>query len=151
MRFSILARQVLKQWEKLSLVAYPDQNDPPVWTIGYGHTSGVQKGLTWTEDQSERVLDSDINLFSAKVSILLIKSPQALTDNQFSALVLLAFNIGIFNFSQSTVLHLILVGNLSQVPSSFRLWNKVTIEGKKVVSNGLVNRREAEVSLWNTP
>lgn len=34
------------------------------------------------------------------------------------------------------------------MPGELAKWNKTTIDGKKVVSNGLVNRRAAEAGLW---
>ncbi len=34
--------------------AYLDTAEPPVWTIGYGHTGPeVHEGLVWTDEQVE--------------------------------------------------------------------------------------------------
>lgn len=151
MIFSLAGKTLLKKWEKLELKAYPDQNVPPVWTIGYGHTVGTREGMIWTQDECERVLDSDIGLYSAKVATLLVRCPVKLTDNQFSAFVCFTFNIGITAFVGTSALRNCLVGRTDLVPDAMRLWNKVTINGSHVVSNGLMNRREAEVVLWNTP
>lgn len=151
MNFSIAGKTLLKTWEKLKLEAYPDQNVPPVWTIGYGHTEYVKKGMVWTADQCERVLDTDIAIREAKVATLLIRCQAKLTDNQFSALVCLAFNIGIPGFIGSSALKNTINARLDFVPNDIRLWNKVTVQGVHVISSGLVRRREAEVTLWNTP
>jgi GH24 family phage-related lysozyme (muramidase) len=50
-------------------------------------------------------------------------------------------------------------GNYHLVPGFMRLWNKITVKmvtdegvkNVKKVSQGLVNRREAEVKLWLKP
>jgi lysozyme len=73
-----------------------------------------------------------------------------LTGPQKDALIALAFNIGDKAFLGSTVMRRINAGDLAGVPEAFRMWNKETIEGRKVVNQGLVNRREAEIKLWNT-
>jgi lysozyme len=38
--------------------------------------------------------------------------------------------------------------NNPAIRERFMRWNKITIDGKKVVSNGLVNRRKAEADLY---
>lgn len=151
MKFSIAGKTLLKDFEKRELQAYPDQNVPPVWTIGYGHIEYVKQGMVWTEDQCERVLDTDIAIREAKVATLLIRCQTKLTDNQFSALVCLAFNIGIPGLIGSSALKDTINSRLDCVPNDIRLWNKVTVQGVHVISSGLVRRREAEVTLWNTP
>lgn len=83
-----------------------------------------------------------------------------LTDNQFAALVSLCFNIGSQAFKNSSVVRVLNKGEYHLVPGFMRLWNKITVKviqadggvvQKKVVSQGLVNRREAEVKLWLKP
>lgn len=54
-------------------------------------------------------------------------------------------------FAGSTALKEIKTGHLADVPSAMALWNKITVQGVRVVSPGLVNRRNAEIALWNTP
>ncbi|WP_423245967.1 glycoside hydrolase family protein [Periweissella cryptocerci] len=43
LQLSITGRQLLKQFEGLRLKAY--QDSVGVWTIGYGHTKGVVRGM----------------------------------------------------------------------------------------------------------
>ena len=82
-----------------------------------------------------------------------------LTDNQFAALVSLAFNIGSEGFKTSSVVRVLNQGRYDLVPGFMRMWNKITVQVcdvdgcKKVkkVSKGLVNRREKEVALWLKP
>jgi lysozyme len=83
-----------------------------------------------------------------------------LTDNQFAALVSLCFNIGATAFKASSVVRSLNNGDYNSVPNNMRLFNKITVNEikpdgsvirKKVVSKGLVRRREAEVRLWMKP
>jgi lysozyme len=83
-----------------------------------------------------------------------------LTDNQFAALVSLCFNIGSDAFRNSSVVRVLNQGDYQRVPECMRMWNKITarfyktdgsVVKKKVVSQGLVNRREAEIRLWLKP
>jgi len=69
----------------------------------------------------------------------------ALNQNQFDALVSFTFNVGGASFNGSTLLKVLNQGQYAQVPDQLRRWNKA---GGKVVQ-GLVNRRENEVKLWN--
>lgn len=72
-----------------------------------------------------------------------------LNDYQFSALVSFVYNIGITQFKTSSVLKLVNENpNNPAIRERFMRWNKITIDGKKVVSNGLINRRKAEADLY---
>jgi len=149
---------LLKKCEGCILHAYDDANDQPVnpgtrvygtLTIGYGHTgSDVFPGLTWIQEQADQALQNDVAAVVAEITPLITAG---LNDNQFSAFVCLAFNIGANAFAGSSALHLANQGDLAEVPSHIALWNKTTINGRLVISPGLQNRRNAEIALWNTP
>jgi LysM repeat protein/GH24 family phage-related lysozyme (muramidase) len=70
-----------------------------------------------------------------------------LTQNQFDALVSFAYNIGEGAFRDSTVLRRINTGDLAGGAEAMKLFNK---SGGQVLQ-GLVNRRNDEVRLFNTP
>ena len=145
--FNAAGLALLRQLEACRLTAYPDQAQH--WTIGYGHTGpDVVPGLVWTQAHADAALASDTMRFSTGVAALL-QAP--LNDNQFSALVIFAFNIGMGAFAGSTALHRVNVSDLAGVPDAMRLFNKVTdpTTHQLVVNQGLVNRREAEIALWN--
>jgi lysozyme len=149
---------LLKKWEGCKLQAYDDANGQPVssgnpihgkLTIGYGHTgSDVFPGLTWTQEQADQTLRDDVVAVVAEISPLITAE---LNDNQFSAFVCFAFNIGIHAFAGSSALHLANHNDLAGVPSRMALWNKTKVNGRLVTSLGLQNRRSAEIALWNTP
>ena len=77
-----------------------------------------------------------------------------LKDNQFDALVIFCYNIStpendFYEYKNSTLLKLLNLGKYEEVPNQLRRWNKTTINGKIVVSEGLNRRREKEIQLWN--
>lgn len=128
------------------LTAYKDVAG--ILTIGVGHTgSDVKPGMAISRAESRRLLAQDVQSAAQAVASG-IDVP--LGGPQFDALVALVFNIGAGNFRTSTVRRLINELMFGAVPAAWRLWNKVTVDGRKIVSAGLVNRREAELKLWNS-
>lgn len=118
--------------------AYPDPGsggDP--WTIGYGSTHGVHKGMVITEEQATAMLAADLHLFEATV---MHGVKVALSQDEFDALVSLCYNIGPRAFLGSTVLKRLNAEDRTGAAEAILMWNKA---GGKVVQ-GLVNRREAE-------
>jgi len=53
-----LAVELIKQFEGVSLTAYRDPGG--VWTIGWGHTTGVKPGMSITAEQAEKLLKQDL-------------------------------------------------------------------------------------------
>ena len=112
-----------------------------VLTIGYGSTGPhVKKGMEISEARAEELLREDLSRFEKAVAE---KCPKA-TDNQFSAMVSLAFNIGIAGFNRSTVAKRHNAENYEGAARAFLMWNKA---GGRVLA-GLVRRREAEAELY---
>lgn len=140
----------IKKSEGLRLVAYsdPGSKDGLPVTIGYGTTKingkAINLGTKITKEQAEQYLVIDLEKFADRVyKLVKVK----LNKNQFGALVSFAYNIGLEAFEKSTLLRLLNAGDYSSVPAQMRRWNKN--DGK--VMQGLINRREAEIVLWNTP
>lgn len=126
-----------------------------IWTIGYGTTrvngTPVTEGMTCTQDQAVEWFRNDTKDTEKYISsICAVK----LTQNQFDAIVCLVYNIGIGNFTSSTLckkLNNPTLGPSSVTQDNFTAWNKIRSEGKLVVSNGLTRRRVAEYKLFVTP
>lgn len=134
---------LIKSREGCQLAAYKDQGG--VLSIGYGHTGReVTEGLTCTQDQADNWFNQDIRNTCATLTRLITVS---LNENQFAALVSLAYNIGIGHFTDSTLLKVLNNGWFEQVPVQIARWNHVN----GVVSDGLTKRRADEVRLWNKP
>ena len=134
---------MLKEFEGLRLKAY--KCPAGIWTIGYGTTSDVEPGMEVTEAQAETFLKTDLAKFEAGVEALTKGSDTS--DNQFSALVSLAYNIGINAFAGSTVLKRHKLGNKLGASRAFGMW----IRGGGRILPGLVRRREAEAALYMRP
>lgn len=133
---------MIKEHEGCRLQAYPDPatgGEP--WTIGWGHTGGVKKGDTITQTRAEDLLRDDLNKFEIGVEHLLFHEA---TDNQFSALVSFAFNVGLNNLRNSTLLRKLNLGDVKGAADEFIRWNKA---GGKIMS-GLTKRRLAERDLF---
>jgi lysozyme len=117
------------------LTAYQDQKG--VWTIGYGHTAGVQPGQQITQAQAEAFLLGDVGTAVNCINDV-VEVP--LTQSQFDALVDFTFNLGVGNFTGSTLLKDINAGNFPDAIAQFDLWDHCG----GVVNAGLLRRRQAE-------
>jgi lysozyme len=138
---NIAGLSLIKQFEGLRLQAYQDVVG--IWTIGYGHTGPeVKQGQTITQDQAEALLKKDIAGTQASLDSLC--KGKGLTTNQFSAMVVLAFNIGVGAFRRSTLLKKLLAGDEKGAADEFMRWNKAG--GAEV--KGLTRRRSAERDLF---
>lgn len=132
---------IIKEFEGCKLKAYKCPAD--VWTIGYGHTDGVKEGDEITQQEADRLLASDVDLFTSGVKRLVTSD---INPNQLGALVSFAFNLGLGNLRHSTLLKLVNAGDFVGAANQFPRWNKAA--GK--VLPGLIRRREAEKKLFLT-
>lgn len=132
--------ELLKHFEGCELTAY--QDSVGVWTIGYGHTKGVSKGMTITQEQAEQMLLTELVEYEGYIKNM-VTVP--LTQNQFDALVVWIYNLGPTNFGSSTLLKELNSGNYTAAGKEILRWNKA---GGKVLA-GLVKRREAEAQLFS--
>ena len=98
MRPSEKLMNAIKQFEGCHLKAY--KCPAGVWTIGWGHTKGVQPGQVITQAQADSLLQGDLLDYVNLVNNLKLK----LTQGQFDALVAFAYNCGVGNLNKSTVL-----------------------------------------------
>jgi GH24 family phage-related lysozyme (muramidase) len=144
---------LLKGVETLRLKPYDDQtgDDISSWvegaTIGYGHLIASDEWHLYengiNESQAENLFSDDLAPFLAAVNESVTAQ---ISQQQFDALVMLVFNIGIGAFKSSSALKLVNDPNAStsydSLESAWKAWNKS--QGK--VNQGLVNRRNAE---WN--
>jgi len=136
---------LIKKFEGCRLKAYLCPAN--VWTIGYGNTfyengMKVKDGDVITQQRAEELAKFIIDQFAVTIEPFIQKP---LTDNQFSACVSLAYNIGTSGFKRSSVFKKLNINpNDPTIADSFKLWNK---GGGKVLA-GLVKRREAEIALY---
>ena len=141
MKTSIIGRNLIKTFEGYRDTAYLDPVG--IWTIGYGHTGGVKEGDTVTEEEADRLLQSDLKAAENTVNSTGLK----LSQLQFDALVSLVYNIGSGNFNSSTLLKKLKDSTApgDVVEKWWKVWNKA----KGQVLPGLVKRRAAEYTLYS--
>lgn len=141
MKYSLNGYKQTQKHEGVRLTAYQDGGG--VWTIGYGHTHGVQKGDVITLEHAQLFLGSDIE-DSVEAVNKYVKVP--LTQNQFDALVDFTFNLGTNALVTSTLLRLLNAGKYKEAQLQFIRWNK---DNGKVVA-GLTARRMDNAALFGT-
>lgn len=133
---------LVKQFEGYRDTAY--KCPAGVWTIAYGHTSPeVKQGLTCTKRQGELWLVEDLQIASRRLAKVIDAAVfQSLTDEQFSALLSFAFNLGVTGSWR--IWKVINARKFEAVPAE--LMRFVNAGGKPLP--GLVRRRAAEAALW---
>lgn len=146
MKPSATIQSFMKGYEKFRARAYlPTPNDK--WTIGYGETNGVKPGMVWTLEQAEQNFAARIVALGARVSAAIGNAPT--TQGQFDAMVSLADNIGMGNFTGSSVLTAHRGGHYQTAAWAFGLWNKQRgSDGVLRPLAGLTKRRAAESVIY---
>ena len=128
---------LIKQFEGIRLTAY--KCPAGVYTIGYGHTRGVKRGMKITEEEASAYLTAD--LLNSEKAVERYDSVYHWNQNEFDALVSFTFNCGAANLRS-----LLRNGrrNRSQIAATLPLYRKA---GGKVLK-GLERRRAAEKALF---
>jgi lysozyme len=147
MKVNNLGIDLMHFFEGCKLEAY--QCSAKVWTIGWGNTfyengTPVKQGDKITQDRANSLFVFVANKFADEIKKLIKTN---LTENQFSALVCFAYNVGTGNLAKSTLLKKVNVNpNDPSISNEFLRWNKAG--GKALL--GLTRRRTAESKLYFT-
>lgn len=163
MKFSNNGIELLKQLESCikkcdKHIVYDDKTGRPVdinaplprgATIGYGHLIKPGENFSGgiTEDRATELLRADI---AAAERVVQNNITVPMTQNQYDALVIFAYNIGANNFAKSTVVKYINNPNFHSsiypnMESAWRAWNK---SGGRIMA-GLNRRRDTELRLFS--
>jgi lysozyme len=147
MQINAAGLALIKEFEGLRLRAY--LCPAGVQTIGYGTTvypSGrrILVGDEITQQQAEEYLRNDLRAFEREVERMVLVP---VNENQFSALVSFAYNVGSQALQKSTLLRYINAHEFVAAAGEFARWNQAA--GK--VLPGLVRRRAAERELFTRP
>ncbi|MGQ9444637.1 lysozyme [[Pasteurella] aerogenes] len=145
MKISERGINFIKSEEGERLTAY--QDIVGIWTIGVGHTGyvdnkPVSKGMKISQDKSRELLLKDLRRFEKTVNDS-VKVP--LKQNQYDALVSLAFNIGEGAFARSTLVRKLNALDYQGASVQFLVWKNA---GGRV-SKGLLNRRKREKGMFD--
>lgn len=155
MRIDQAGIDFIKSAEGVKSFVYADSAGLP--TIGVGHlltqdelTSGKihidGKAYKYHEGLPDEVIDS-LLMRDLHIAELVVNSnvKVKLTQSQYNALVSFTFNVGVGAFRNSTLLKLLNAGEYHSVPPQMRRW--ILSAGRQI--QGLKNRREKEIELWN--
>lgn len=130
---------LIRQFEGCVLRAY--KCPAGVWTIGIGHTIGVNPGDKITEQEAVRLLGQDIRPIEQRLN----ETFPWLSQNQFDALVSFVFNLGWTAFRGSTLYRRIKAKAGDRLVCEQMLrW----VYANQQVLLGLMKRRVAEANLW---
>lgn len=157
LRASQRAIDLIHSFETLRLMPYRDpgsKNGLPI-TCGWGTTvdengGPIPLGVPWTKEKADRLFARDLAKFEAGVNRLLGGAPT--TQNQFDALLSLAYNIGLDEdadtiaegLGDSSLLRKHKAGDYAGAAEAFKSWR--FNDGREL--KGLVRRRAAEAEMY---
>ena len=150
MKVSQKGLDLIKKFEGLQY--YPYRCPAGKLTIGYGHVidGKYEKTLIITspifEEEAERMLKNDTKIAETIINNS-VKTP--LTQGKFDALVSLVYNWGGYYFRASKGLQKLNAKDYDGAAKEFFDAEKGVVRANGKVLCGLVNRRQAELRLWN--
>lgn len=127
---------MIKTFEGCRLQSYQDSGG--VWTIGYGHTSGVMPGQTITQQQADEFLKQDLK--NAEKYVGQYDHIYHFNQEQFDSLVSFTYNAGAGNLKK------LLNAGFKPLELAHAELPNTCIKAKGKVLNGLIRRRKAEAS-----
>lgn len=132
------AAKFVAKWEGFLSHAYLDTiANPPVWTIGFGHTGDVHPGEVVSREEAEAILARDLHDAAAAVARA-VKVP--ITIRQRMALISIAFNCGPGVLEGTKLITALNARRYREAADHFLEWS----HAGGVVVQGLLNRRRAE-------
>lgn len=144
--FSTAGTRLLEKLEGLSLTEYIDATGNE--TIGYGHKMLPGDPTRVTLPQAMAMLTSDVAPVVETLNSDLSMAPAVVpTQNQFDALVIFIFDIGIEAWKTSTARKVFMANELYKVPEQMQRW----VHGDRGETiPGLVNRETQTIKLYTT-
>ncbi|MDZ7824427.1 MAG: lysozyme [Ahrensia sp.] len=136
----------IAKWEGKSNLAYLDTiAKPPLYTICYGSTRGVTRGMYKTDAQCEALLRAEVAEYRHGLHgyFSLDTKRMRLTPHRDAAYTSLAFNAGIGGVGKSTATRRLNAGDIKGGCQALTWWNKA---GGRVI-RGLTRRRTGEYDL----
>lgn len=127
----------------------PERLESGAWLIGYGQVrEGEAPARINRSEASNQLRWNDLlkweDLIQSSVLV-------PLNQNEFDALVSLAFNLGEDEFKQSDVLRFLNAGQKLEAAAAFEHWTHAELHGHSQTVDALVRRRAAEKALFLAP
>lgn len=136
MKCSEKGKNLIKKFESCKLTSYKDSKG--IYTIGYGHTKNVKKGIKITKEKAIELFEKDILIYEKKVNKYM--NTYNFNQNQYDALLSFAFNVGsidqLTNHGKRSI---------AEISHKIVIYNKCN----GVVLKGLTKRRKAEQKLFD--
>lgn len=136
---------VVKHNEGYSEPAY--QDSAGVWTICYGETKGVKRGMRLTKSACDAQLRDSIAEHAEALSGL----PEALPDVVVLGSIDMAYNVGVYGFKNSTQKKHLMNKDYKKAGQAVLAWRYITLpNGSKYDCSQLVNGKPNKVcwGLW---
>jgi lysozyme len=115
------------------------------WLIGYGHAATAEEGMAISAEDANALLRADVHEAERAVRRLV---KVRLNDNEFSALVSLAYNMGPAAFARTQVLRRLNEGDREGAAAAFDNLVTATVNGRQVAFDALRRRRAEERLLF---
>ncbi|MCK5614613.1 lysozyme [Candidatus Pacearchaeota archaeon] len=142
----------LKKVSAQYIVPYPDCIGVP--TQGYGTTIDPYSGakITLASPPITKLEALDWLMHGLKVREDEVRKVVSvpLNNNQFSAIMSLVYNVGVYAFRQSTLLKKLNKADYKGAAREFKRWNKGMSSGNLIVLPGLTKRRKYEERMFLT-
>lgn len=101
-------------------------------------------GKTYSNRECRNLLEKHIQIHAKYVQNAVT---YPISRQTRAALISFSYNVGGSAMRKSTAVKLINQGKIEQGCKALGMWTKATVNGKKVVVKGLVNRRNEEIKL----
>lgn len=116
-------------------------------TIGYGHVVTDSSVQTITQNSAEFLLQSD--LFKIRRKLIQDLGGVLITQGQFEALMSLSYNCGDLKIAAKKGWTALMKKDMETAAMEFFSEEKGIVYANKTKLKGLINRRAAELALWN--
>lgn len=146
-KLSVAAVNTVKEFEGFETHAYIDTDGTPVIGYGLSRIAGkpVQIGDRISVEQADRVLNSQLEVIQQELDKAI---EVELSDRQLGAIASLAFNVGVEDISNSTLVRKVNQKDFVGAANEFLRWDKANVGGRLVQLPGLARRRYAEQQLF---
>lgn len=135
----------IKGWEKCSLDPYKDSAGK--WTIGFGHLMLPAEPIAGiNQETADALFEDDVDRIANGLLMHISGIP---TQQQFDAVLSLAFNMGVSAIAGSTLLLHLNRGEFKEAAYEFPKWRYVRVGGVLCANDGLWKRRLAEQKIFN--
>ncbi len=139
-------RDLIRSFENVGLTAVKD--DHGCWVVGFGHSERVHEGLSISQEQADGLFRLDLERVEGAVRRVL-HTP--VNRNEFSALVSIAYDVGLTAFEASDVLYHVNAGNQKAAGDAILRMIPGDVTQAYEAGSGIAKRRTAEASLFASP